>query len=153
MANTYTQLHIQVVFVVQNRQSLIGQAWKSELYKYITGIIQNHAHKVLQINGMPDHVHVLIGMRPTQSLADLMQIVKQDSSKWINDKGFVLGRFSWQAGYGAFSYSNSEVPRVIDYIKNQEEHHKAFSFNDEYKNILTEFKIDYNEAYLFKPPS
>jgi REP element-mobilizing transposase RayT len=153
MANTYTQLHIQVVFVVQNRQSLISKTWKAELFKYITGIIQNHGHKVLQINGMPDHVHVLIGMRPTQSLADLMQIVKQDSSKWINKKDFVLGRFSWQAGYGAFSYSNSEVPRVIDYIKNQEEHHKAFSFDDEYKNILTEFKIDYNEAYRFKPPS
>ncbi len=109
MANTYTQIHIQVVFAVQNRQSLIKNEWKDELYKYITGIIQNHNHKLLQINGMPDHIHILFGMRPKQSLSDLMKQVKQDSSKWINSKGFVNGKFSWQAGFGAFSYAKNLI--------------------------------------------
>ena len=151
MANTYTQIHVQVVFAVQNRQSLISTSWQEELYKYITGIIQNHKHKVLQINGIPDHLHVLIGLRPTQALSDLMQQVKQDSSKWINGNGLVKGKFSWQAGYGAFSYSKAQLPRVIYYIKNQEEHHKVFSFHAEYKSILKEFGINFNEVYLFKP--
>ena len=119
MANTYTQIHIQTVFAVQDRQSLIKNEWKQELYKYITGIIQSNNHKVLQINGMTDHIHILFGMRPTQSLSDLMKHVKQDSSKWINTKGFVNGKFSWQSGFGAFSYSKLEVPKIIDYIKYQ----------------------------------
>ena len=120
MANTYTQIHIQAVFSVQDRNCIISKLWKIELYKYITGIIQNHKHKVLAINGMPDHIHVFFGMSPTQSLSVLMQDIKGDSSKWINKKGFVKGRFSWQEGYGAFSYGKSNVDNVIDYIKNQE---------------------------------
>ncbi len=151
MANTYTQIHIQAVFAVQNRQSLIGMVWKDELYKYMTGIIHNYDHKVLQINGMPDHIHILFGMRPTQSLSDLMQKVKQDSSRWINHKGFVKGKFSWQAGYGAFSYSKSQIPRVINYIQNQEIHHKKKSFLEEYHNLLKDFKISFDERYIFKP--
>ncbi|WP_445956781.1 IS200/IS605 family transposase [Yeosuana sp.] len=151
MANTYTQIHIQTVFAVQNRQSLINKEWKDELYKYITGIIQNHNHKVLQINGMPDHIHILFGMRPTQSLSDLMKQVKQDSSKWINKKGFVNGKFSWQAGYGAFSYSKSEISNVIHYIKNQEVHHKSVSFQDEYLQLLNEFNIEFDERFILKP--
>ena len=115
------------------------------------GIIQNHGHKVLQINGMSDHVHVLIGMRPTQALSELMKQLKQDSSKWINEKGFVNGKFSWQAGYGAFSYTKAQVPKIIDYIKNREEHHKQKSFSQEYLEFLGEFGIDYDERYLFKP--
>lgn len=152
MANTYTQIHIQVVFAVQGRQSLIADEWKNELYKYITAIIQNSEHKVLQINGVSDHIHILFGMRPTQSLSDLMKQVKQDSSKWINQKGFSKGRFSWQAGYGAFSYSKSEIPAVIHYIQRQEEHHhgQGSSFQSEYLRMLKEFDIDFNEAYLFK---
>ncbi len=102
MANTYTQIHIHSIFAVQNRQSLIQSSWEIELYKYITGIVQNNGHKLLQINGMPDHVHLLIGMRPVQSLSVLMQQVKQDSSKWINEKRFAAGRFSWQEGFGGF---------------------------------------------------
>src|SRR5690606_32718467 len=102
----------------------------------------NHDHKVLQINGMPDHIHILFGMRPTQSLSDLMKQVKQDSSKWINNKGFVKGKFSWQAGYGAFSYARTEVPNVIHYIKNQELHHKSKTFKDEYLQLLKEFNIE-----------
>lgn len=151
MANTYTQIHIQTVFSVQNRGSLIKVEWKNELYKYISGIIQNHNHKLLQINGMPDHIHILFGMRPTQSLSDLMKQVKQDSSKWINNKGFVNGKFSWQAGYGAFSYSKNQLPNVINYIKNQEEHHKTKTFLNEYLELLNEFEIDYDELYIFKP--
>lgn len=151
MPNTYTQIHIQVVFAVQNRQSLISGHWKDELYKYITGIIQNNNHKVLQINGMPDHIHVFFGMRPTQALSELMKQVKHDSSKWINNKGLVNGRFSWQSGYGAFSYSKSEVPRIINYIKNQEGHHKKVVFKDEYLKLLKDFDVEYDERYILKP--
>lgn len=151
MANTYTQIHIQAVFAVQDRQSLIKIEWKNELYKYITGIIQNNNHKVLQINGMPDHIHILFGMRPTQSLSDLMKQVKQDSSKWINNKKFVNGKFAWQAGFGAFSYSKSELPNVINYIKNQKFHHKSITFQEEYLQLLKEFNIEFDERYIFKP--
>lgn len=151
MANTYTQIHIQLVFVVQNRDCVIMHSWKDELYKYITGIIQNNQHKVLAINGMPDHVHVLIGMRPTQSLSELMQDIKGDSSKWINQTGYVKGRFSWQEGYGAFSYSKSHVNNVINYIKNQEEHHRKQSFQEEYLEFLEKFEVDYDARYVFKP--
>ncbi|WP_179006233.1 IS200/IS605 family transposase [Winogradskyella forsetii] len=151
MPNTYTQIHIQVVFAVQNRQSLINDGWKSELNKYITGIIQNNNHKVLQINGMPDHIHILFGMRPTQALSDLMKMVKHDSSKWINDKRLVQGKFSWQSGYGAFSYSKSDVPRIINYIKNQEAHHKKVEFQDEYLKLLKDFNVEYDERYILKP--
>ena len=150
MANTYTQIHIQAVFAVQNRQSLINQSWKSELYKYITGIIQNHGHKVIQINGVADHVHVLFGMRPTQALSGLIQQVKQDSSKWINEKDFTVDRFSWQAGFGAFSYSKWDVPKIARYIYNQEEHHKTVTFRDEYVKLLQEFDVEFDERYILK---
>ena len=150
MANTYTQIHIQAIFVVQNRESLIQKSWEGELYKYITGIIQNHDHKLLQINGMPDHVHVLFGMRPTQSISNLMKIIKGDSSKWINEKGFLKSRFSWQAGYGAFSYSKSHVPDVIKYIQNQKEHHRKKTFIEEYRDFLNAFEIDFDDRYIFK---
>ncbi len=151
MGNTYTQIHIQSVFTVQNRACVIRKAWKDELYKYITTIIQSNGHKVLAINGMPDHIHVFFGMRPTQSLSDLMQDVKADSSKWINERGFVKGKFSWQEGYGAFSYSKSHVSKVIDYIRNQEEHHRKKTFIEEYTELLEKFGVDYDERYVFKP--
>lgn len=150
MANTYTQIHIQTVFAVKNRQSLIKPEWKNDLYKYITGIIQAHDHKMLQINGVADHIHIFFGMRPTQSISDLMKQVKQDSSKWINTNGLADGRFSWQGGYGAFSYQKSEVPRIIKYIMNQEEHHKVKTLEEEYKLLLEEFKIDYDERFILK---
>ena len=120
MANTYTQIHMHCVFTVQNRNCIIRDHWKIELYKYITGIIQNNGHKLLAIDGMPDHLHVFFGMRPTQSLSDLMKDVKGESSKWINDMNFINSRFSWQEGYGGFSYSKSHVNKVVDYIKNQQ---------------------------------
>ncbi len=151
MANTYTQIHIQTIFAVQNRQSLIQNAWKDKLYKYITGIIQNHDHKILQINGMPDHIHIFFGMRPTQSLSELIQKVKGESSEWINKKGFLREPFSWQSGFGAFSYAKSQVPDVIRYIQNQENHHKKKTFIEEYSDFLKAFDIDYDERYIFKP--
>ena len=152
MANTYTQIHLQAIFAVKRRTALIQQTWKDELYKYITGIIKAHDHKLLAINGMPDHVHIFFGMRPVQSLSDLMQDVKQDSSKWINTRGFVKGKFEWQQGFGAFSYSKSQASRVIGYVQNQEDHHKSISFLDEYKAFLKKFEVDYDERYIFKEP-
>jgi putative transposase len=151
MANTYTQIHIQAVFVVSNRQCIISPDWKTELYKYMTGIIQNNQHKVLAINGMPDHIHILFGMRPSQSLSDLMQDVKGDSSKWINKNHLVNGHFSWQEGYGGFSYCKSHVNQVINYIRNQENHHNVKTFYEEYLDLLKQFEINYDERFFFKP--
>lgn len=150
MANTFTQIHIQTVFSVQDRNCIFHKSFKNELYQYITGIIQNNGHKLLAINGMLDHVHVFLGMRPNQSLSDLMQDVKGDSSKWINKKGFNPGRFSWQEGYGAFSYSKSQVNNVIDYIMNQEKHHHKKSFIEEYLEFLEKFEVPFDERYIFK---
>lgn len=152
MANTYTQIHLQFIFAVKYREGLINSIWKDPLYKYITGIVQNHKHKLLSINGMPDHVHLLIGMRPTQSVSELMQQVKGDSSIWINEKKYVRGKFEWQEGYGAFSYGKSQVPNVISYIQNQEEHHKKKTFIEEYIEFLKKFEIEYDERYILKMP-
>ena len=151
MPNTYTQIHIQAVFTVQNRDCAIRKLWKNELYKYISGIVQNHGHKILAINGMPDHIHVFFGVRPTQSLSDLMQDIKGDSTKWINQREFVKSRFSWQEGYGAFSYSKSHVDSVIEYIKSQEGHHLKRTFIEEYHDFLEKFEVDFDERYIFKP--
>lgn len=151
MANTYSQIHIQVVFAVQDRTCLVSHAWREELFRYITGIIQNHGHKVLAINGMSEHIHILIGMRPTQALSDLMQDVKGDSSRWINEKKFVPGKFSWQEGYGAFSYGKSQVDKVIDYIRDQEIHHRKKTFQEEYIEFLEKFEVPYDERYIFRP--
>ena len=150
MANSYTQIHIHAIFSVQNRISLIKVEWKDELYKYITGIIQNQGHKVLIINGMPDHIHILFGMRPVQSLSELMQDVKGSSSKWINQNSFVKGNFSWQEGFGAFSYGKSQLKNVIKYIENQEVHHKKITFLEEYKKFLEKFEIKHDKKYIFK---
>jgi REP element-mobilizing transposase RayT len=151
MANTYTQMHHQFVFAVQNRLSLIEPVWKSKLYGYITGIVQKHDHKLLAINGMPDHIHIFVGMRPTQSVSDLLQDIKSSSSKWINDNRLVKGKFQWQEGYGAFSYSKSHVPAVINYILNQEIHHRKKSFIEEYVEFLDNFDVEYDPKYIFKP--
>jgi len=151
MPNTYTQIHIHSIFAVQNRSALIHETWQEELYKYITGIIQNHGHKLLQIGGMPDHVHILFGMRPSESLSELMKAIKGESSEWINKQKFVMGRFSWQEGYGAFSYSKSQLNNVIKYINRQPEHHKKKDLVTEYIDFLKAFGVEYNEKYIFKP--
>jgi putative transposase len=152
MANTYTQLHIQIIFAVKYRACLIDKKWKNELYKYITGIIQRQQHKVIAINGMPDHLHILIGIRPTSSLSDLVQDIKANSSKWINEKAFVKGKFKWQSGFGAFSYSKSHISKVARYIENQESHHSKKSMIDEYKEFLAKFDVNYNDGYIFQEP-
>ncbi len=150
MANTFTQIHIHAVFAVQNRISIINKSWQERLYKYIVSIIQKHGHKVLSIGGTSDHIHILFGFRPTQALSTLIQEVKRDSSEWINKEKLVMGRFSWQEGYGAFSYSKSHISRVTTYIETQEEHHRKKSFVEEYKKILKDFNVEYDERYIFK---
>jgi putative transposase len=152
MSNTFTQIHIQFVFAVKYRECLLHKKWNDELYKYITGIVQKQNHKMIAINGVSDHIHLLIGMRPTQSISDLMQDVKGSSSKWINEKNFVPKKFEWQEGYGAFSYSLSQVKTVVNYIKNQEAHHAKQSFRDEYISFLKEFEVPFDEVYIFKDP-
>ncbi len=152
MANTYTQIHLQIVFAVKYRQALIQPEWKIRLHQYITGIVRNHDHKLLAINTMPDHLHMLIGFRPHQSLADLMSKVKGESSEWINLENLTKSRFRWQEGYGAFSYTKSLVPVVINYILNQEEHHRKKTFLEEYTEFLNEFEVDYDDRYIFKLP-
>lgn len=152
MANTYTQIHIHFVFAVKYRAGLIEAHWKDHLYKYMTGIVQTNNHKMIIVNGVADHIHLLIGMRPAQSISDLMQDVKGGSSKWINENKLVPGRFEWQEGYGAFSCSQSQLPAVINYIQNQEQHHKKKTFREEYSHFLQEFEVEYDERYVFKEP-
>ena len=150
MANTYTQIYIQTVFAVENRTSLIQKSWQEELHKYITGIVQNNEHKLIAINSMPDHIHIFIGMKPKQSISDLLQDIKGDSSEWINKKEFASGKFRWQAGYGAFSYSHSHIDSVVKYIINQERHHKKKTFREEYIEFLEKFNVPFDERYIFK---
>jgi putative transposase len=152
MSNTYTQVHIQFVFAVKYRAAMISPEWKERLHQYITGIVKNNRHKMLQINSMPDHIHIFIGFRTHQSMASLMQNVKTESSKWINDQNLCNHSFEWQDGYGAFSYAKSQVPAVVRYIQNQEKHHQKISFLDEYRKFLTVFEIDWDERYIFKEP-
>ncbi len=149
MANTYSQIHIHFVFAVKYREGIIQSSWKDELYKYITGIIQNNNHKLISINGMPDHVHLMVGIRPGQSISELMQDIKGSSSKWINEKRFIKTKFEWQEGYGAFSYSKSQIKDVCKYIENQEIHHQKRTFREEYLNMLQKFEVDYDEKYIF----
>ena len=150
MANTFTQIYLQFVFAVQDRISLIRSEWKDELYKYITGIVQKNSHKLIAINGMPNHLHVFVGYKPQQLIPDLLQDIKGGSSTWINKKGFIRGKFGWQAGYGAFSYSHSQIDSVVKYIMNQEEHHKKKTFREEYIALLQRFNIEYDERYILK---
>lgn len=150
MPNTYTQIHLQFVFAVKHRHALILSSWKDELYKYITGIVHHNKHQMIAINGTADHIHILIGMRPSQSISELLQDIKGSSSKWINERKFVRGKFEWQEGYGAFSYSKSHLKNVIAYIENQENHHREKVFREEYLEFLNQFEIDYDERYIFK---
>ena len=150
MANTYTQIYIQCVFAVSGRQSLISQSFKEDLFKYIGGTMRNAGQKLIAINGMPDHVHILIGLRPNIALSDFVKDIKVASSRLINDKKWVRGHFSWQEGFGAFSYSHSHLSKVARYIENQERHHARRSFRDEYLSMLNSFQIEHDNRYLFK---
>jgi putative transposase len=148
--STYSQIYIQLVFAVKGRTSLIGASWEEELFKYITGIITKKDQKLLAINGMPDHIHVLIGMKPTCCLSDLVREVKKASNAFVKEKKFVTFKFDWQEGYGAFSYSHSALDNVIAYIQNQKEHHKKKTFKQEYIGFLKKFQVEYEEKYLFE---
>ncbi|MBP7730055.1 MAG: IS200/IS605 family transposase [Bacteroidales bacterium] len=150
MANTYTQLYIHYIFAVHDRQCLIKDDWKADLYKYTAGIIEQQGHKLYRINGMPDHVHIFVSMSPNQSPSDLMYHVKRSSSLWINKNHLVTGRFTWQEGFGAFTYGKSQISNLIKYIDEQEIHHRGMNFIDEYKGYLKEYEIDYDERFVFK---
>lgn len=147
---TFSQIYIQIVFAVRGRRSLIHSSWEDELFKYITGIIQNRGQKLLAINGVADHIHILIGMRPTCCLSDLVREVKKASTVFVNEKKFARTHFQWQNGYGAFSYSQSAMSNVIRYIERQKEHHRKKSFREEYVEFLKTYDISYQEMYLFE---
>lgn len=149
MANTYTQIYLQLVFSPRGHENVIPLKHKEELQKYTTGIIQKRRHKLLAINSMTDHVHIFIGYQPSQPLPDLLRDIKANSSKFINENRWVPGKFQWQEGYGAFSYGHSQIDDVIQYIKTQEEHHKKSSFKEEYLKLLQKFDVEYDPKYLF----
>ena len=149
LANTFTQIYIHIVFAVNGRQCLITKQFKEELYKYIAGIIRNENQKLIAINGMSDHLHVLVGLKPEMAISGLVREIKSSSSNFINSKRWVKGRFSWQQGFGAFSYSHSQLGSVARYIENQETHHAERSFKEEYLALLRKFDIAYDTKYLF----
>jgi REP element-mobilizing transposase RayT len=153
MANTCTQIYVHVVFAVEGRQNLVNPEHNEELQKYITGIVSGQRRKMVAINNMPDHVHLLIGLQPDCALSDLVRSIKASSSKFINEKRWVKGRFSWQEGFGAFSYSRSQLGTVIRYIENQPKHHATKSFREEYVEFLEKFKVDYDKRYIFRADS
>ncbi len=150
MPNTYTQLYIQFVFAVKWRESLIQTAWKDELYKYITGIVQNNKSKMLAINGMSDHIHIFIGYKPSVPIPNLIKDIKVASSLWINERKLAIGKFNWQEGYGAFSYRLRDIDEICKYIQNQELHHHKKTFREEYIELLKDFSVEYEEKYLFE---
>jgi REP element-mobilizing transposase RayT len=149
MPGTFSQIYIQVVFAVKGRESLIHKEWEERLYQYITGIVRTKEQKLIAINGMPDHIHVLIGMKPSCCLSDLVREIKKSSNDFINQKRLSKFRFRWQEGYGAFSYSHSQIDAVAKYILNQKEHHKKVTFKQEYIDFLKKFEIEHDEKYLF----
>jgi len=150
MAGTFSQIYIHLVFSVKGRQCLIENHWKEQLYKYMAGIITNKNQKSIIVNKMPDHIHALVGLRTDMSVADLVRDLKNNSSNFINARKFIRGRFSWQHGYGAFSYGQSQIDTVYNYILNQEKHHAKRSFKEEYLELLQKFQIEYNEKYVFE---
>ena len=149
MAGSFTQIYIQIVFAVRNRRCLISSSWEADLYKYITGIIQSKGQKVIEINGMPDHIHIFIGMKPTCCLSDLIREIKKSSNTYINTRRLSSSTFHWQSGFGAFSYNHSQISNVANYVKNQKEHHARQTFRKEYINLLVSLEIEHKREYLF----
>jgi putative transposase len=149
MAGTFSQVYIQIVFAVKGRENVISKSWKDDLHKYIAGIIKGKEQKPIIVNGMPDNIHAFVGLKPAMAISDLVRDIKNNSSNFINTNKLVKGKFSWQEGYGAFSYSHSQIGQVYNYILNQEEHHKKRTFREEYLELLKKFEIEYNEKYLF----
>ena len=150
MANTYSQIHIQIIFTVKGRQNLISGHKREELHKIITGIVKNRKQKLLSVFAMPDHIHLLVGVGTNICISDLVRDIKAGTSKYISDNNWIRGKFAWQEGYGAFSYSKSQLDNVIRYIANQEQHHKKKSFKEEYIDFLQKFEVDYDKRYLFE---
>lgn len=150
MANSYHQIYIQVVFAVKYREALLHCDWRKKVFGVIGNLINETGCKTIIVNGVDDHVHCFLGLKPTVSVSELMKIIKAKSSKYINDSNFLLNRFEWQEGYGAFSYSHSQIKEVYNYVMNQEEHHKKESFKDEYIKYLNKFEIPYDERYIFE---
>lgn len=149
MAGTFSQIYIQVIFAVKNRNSLISIDWEERLFQYITGIVQNKGQKMIAINGIPNHIHFLIGMKPSCCLSDLVREIKKSSNEFIKDNSFTKFNFNWQEGFGAFSYSHSQLDDVIRYIMSQKEHHKKKTFKEEYLDFLNKFNVEFDEQYLF----
>ena len=150
MPGTFSQIYIQTVFAVKGRGSLIGTSWEEELFKYISAIVRNKEQKMLAINGMADHIHFLIGMKPSCCLSDLIREIKKSSNDFIKENKFIKHKFQWQEGYGAFSYSHSHLNSVIGYIQNQKQHHKVRTFKEEYMELLKKFEIEFKSEYLFE---
>lgn len=149
MANTFSQIYLQFVFAVRQRECLIASRHKDELHKYITGLVQNRTAKMLAIHCMPDHTHLFVGLKPTVLISDFVKEVKVESNEFINSKKWIRGKFSWQEGYGVFSYSHSHIGAVCDYISNQESHHRKRTFRQEYHELLKKFEVSFDEKYLF----
>jgi putative transposase len=149
MAGTYSQIYIQVVFAVKGRDNLLQKPWCSEVFKYMSGIIKAKNQKPIIINGVSNHVHLFIGLKPSMALSDLIRDVKNNTSNFINEQKYVRGKFSWQEGFGSFSYSHSHISQVYQYILNQEEHHRKRTFKEEYLEFLKMFEIEYDEKFLF----
>jgi putative transposase len=150
MANTYTQIYLHIIFVVEGRQNLLPAKNKEELYKYIAGMIREKRHKPFIVNGMPDHIHILLGYNPIEGLSTLVKEIKRCTSLFINNNKWVKGKFKWQLGFGAFSYSKSQINTVYKYIENQEVHHKKKTFREEYLELLKRFEVEYDDRYIFK---
>jgi len=149
MAGTYSQIYIQVVFAVKGRQNLLQKPWRDKVFKYMSGIIKEKKQKPIIINGVSNHVHLFIGLKPAMALSDLIRDVKNNTSNFINDQKFIRGKFSWQEGFGSFSYAQSQIGQVYQYILNQEKHHLQKSFKEEYLEFLQKFEIEYDEKFLF----
>jgi len=150
MPGTFSQIYIQIVFAVKGRENLIMNSWKAELHKYIAGTIKGKEQKPIIVNGMPDHIHAFMGLKPAMAISDLVRDIKNNASKFVNEHRFVKGKFAWQEGYGAFSYSQSHVGKVYDYILNQEKYHQKKTFRQEYIDFLKNFEVGYDEKYLFE---
>ena len=150
MANTYTQLNVQTVFAVKGRENILNSHFRTQLFEYITDILRNNKQFPLAINGYKDHVHIFFELNPDSSLSNVLELVKSNSSKWFNSNRLVMGRFEWQRGYSGFTYSRSQRNNVIQYILNQENHHKSQTFREEYLEILRKFEMEYDERYIFE---
>ncbi len=149
MAGTYTQIYIQYVFAVKGRENLLQKPWRDEVFKYMAGIIKGKGQKPIIVNGVENHVHVFVGLKPSMSISDLVRDIKNNSTNFINEQKYVNKRFQWQEGYGAFSYAHSQIKDVYQYILNQEAHHAKKTFHEEYLDFLQKFEIEYDERYLF----